>query len=545
MELIESTASWFIALGKTLLNSLWLGLLVLSLLKALFLLIPQKYSRFRYTSSLLALLLYAALSAALFLYIYSPAESAAVLASGGRPLPAVLVTETNSHYSGGAILYQLVSLVYFSGMAIYLLISFPALGKIRRIRKDGGIISGLWLQTFHKLKADLGIKRKIEFLVSEQVSGPFITGVLKPALIVPAAMLSQLSFRESEAILLHELYHLKKLDHVVNLLQKLVEVLFFYNPSVWMISSIIRSEREKRCDDLVLGSPIRALDYARALYTLSWQENKLRSNVTAATGSRKGELIQRIERILKPNIMKSNYREKLNTLLIFTCGILLVLLISGFTSGFSIIQQKEEPLEIQNLTENPQALVSPAPVASPRAVVPPVYPTIQDTLTEKEKEKIRSEVKEAIEKAHAELDMDKILEDIEEARASAMEDIDWEQIKQEMEEVRLHIIEEIDWEQITKDVEEFRTEAMEEIDWEQAKRQLEEAKILAMEEINWEKIEKEMNEIDWEQMKIDMADFRIQIDSMLADFDFDMDLDFDFDTMQDADSDKDVEDEKR
>lgn len=181
--------------------------------------------------------------------------------------------------------------------------------------------------------------------MSERASGPFLTGVLKPAIIVPSAMLSQLSFREIETILMHELYHLKQLDNVMNLLQRIVEILFFFNPAVWMLSRIIRSEREKRCDDLVISGNTRALDYARALYALSMQMKASALHAPAATG--KGELRKRIERILIPNNMKTNYREKIYALLLFTCGILVVLLVSGFTSGFSITLHNEETLTEQ------------------------------------------------------------------------------------------------------------------------------------------------------------------------------------------------------
>lgn len=512
MELIESSSSWVIAMGKTLLNSLWIGLLILSLLKAFFLLIPGKLSILRYRASLLSLVVFSVLTTSLFLYLHTPADLQAGSNAGWLSLPVELSARSNVQYAGGNYLYQLVSLVYFSGMGIYLLTTLPALARIRKLRKDAAKISGRFDQLFTKLSAEAGFRRRVEFLVSGRITGPFLTGVLKPALIVPASMLTQLSFREVEAILMHEIYHLKKLDHVVNLLQQLIEILFFFNPAVRIISAIIRTEREKRCDDLVLSGPTGALVYARALYTLSSQDNSLGCRATAATGSGKGELISRIERILKPDTMKSNYREKLHTLLLFACGIGVVLLVSGFTSGFSIIRHNDEfrpaPETVSSTVTQvrPETINSSIPQAISEYSVPPG--PIQDTLTEKEKEKIKEEVREAIE----------------EARTAAMDEIDWEQIKKDMEEARLTIMEEIDWEEISKEMEELSFEAMEEI-------------------------KEEMENIDWDQMKTDMADLRIQIDSMLADFDFDMDLDMDldmdFDTLRKGNNNEDSKEEKR
>jgi len=493
MGLIESNSSWIIALGKTVLNSLWIGLLALSLLKALFLVIPQRFSTVRYHASLLSLFVFTALITALFLHIYSPAEAVQETLSSGIHIQVAPNTGVADGSMVGSQLYRGISLVYFAGMGIYLLVTLLGIGRIRALRQGADSITGRWYQLFCELRYEAGICRKVEFLVSDQVSGPFLTGVLKPAIIVPSAMLTQLSFREIEAILMHELYHLKQLDHVMNLLQRLVEILFFFNPAVWILSRIIRSEREKRCDDLVIAGNTQAVDYARALYVLSMQMNASGLRAIAATGNGKGELRKRIERILKPNAMKTNYREKINTLLLFTCGILVVFLISGFTSGFSITLHNDEPAEYQPYTESLALQESIAPPAfpenteNPDVLIPaPMAPqsSAPDTLSEQEMERIRKEVRDAIEEARAEVDWDEIMEDIEEARNAAMEEIDWEQIKE--------------------DIEEARNAAME--------------------------------EINWDEMKIEMADLRIQIDSMLGDFDFDLDEDFDHDVDVDDDS---------
>ena len=537
MELIESNSSWIIALGKTLLNSLWIGLIVFSLLKVLFLHIPQRFSTFRYRASLLSMLLFTVLTTVLFIHLYSPAQNPAATLPLGELIPEAFPSGIISGSLGSLFLYRIISLVYFAGMGIYLLITISSMGKIRTLKKKAKNITGPWSQLFNNLKTEAGILRKVEFLVSEHVSGPFITGVLKPAILVPASMLIQLSIRELEAILMHEIYHLKKLDHVFNLLQKLVEMLFFFNPAIWLLSRIIRAEREKRCDDLVLAGPTRALDYARALYALSMHDNRLGLKATAATGSGNSELKKRIERILKPNTMKTSYREKINALLLFTCGILLVLLVSSFTSGFSITRHQNEPPELLSQQESSAPMEN---LEDFNMAVLPLLPSLPDTLTREEKEIIREEVREAMEEAQADIDWDEIMEDFEEARNAAIEDIDWEQIKQDMEEVRLDIIEDIDWEQIKEEMEDLRIEAMEDIDWEQAKMDLEEAKNLALEELNWDEIKKEIEDIDWEQIKIDMTNLRIDMDSILSDFDFDIDKDIDIDMDKDFDADLDI-----
>ncbi len=416
MEILESSSTWIIALGKTLLNSLWLGLLLLSLLKLLYLGIPQRFAASRYQAAILTLLIFAILTGGLFLLLYTPVQGEAFYAS----------SEGLDGSSGAMRLYHIISLSYLAGISIYFIRTLAGLGKIRSIRLGAKPLRGPWVKLFGEFKTKAGIKSALEFLESEGAVPPFLTGILKPAIVVPASMLTQLSLSEIESIIMHELYHLKRLDHLVNPIQRLMELLFFFNPAVWILSGMISNEREKRCDDMVLRGNSDPLDYARALLHLSIQQSGPGSLVPAATGSGKGELKNRIERILKPNTMKINYREKTNALLIFLGGLAVMLAVSGFTSGLS------KPASIQQISA--------------------------DTLTQEEKKQIDREVEEAIagidweeikidvkvsiEEAMAEIDWEKMKSDIDEAQRSAteaMKEIDWEDIRKEMEEVRVNI----------------------------------------------------------------------------------------------------------
>ncbi|MDX2431133.1 MAG: M56 family metallopeptidase [Bacteroides sp.] len=466
MGILESSSSWIIALGKTLLNSLWLGLLFLSVLKAIFLILPQRFAAFRYQAALLTLFLFFALSAGLFFHLFTPGLEATVNLS-----ESLSQRDIFSRFSGGSTIglirfYHLIGVIYISGMGIYLSMTIVGVGKIRSLRQHAEPITGKWYQRFIEIKGEIGISRSLEFLKSDGVDSPFLTGLFKPAIIVPAAMLSQLSISEVESILWHELYHLKRLDHLMNLIQRVVEILFFFNPAVWEISKMIRSEREKSCDDLVLARHSKPLDYARALYLLSAQQQRPAYLVTSASGVGRGELKNRIERILKPNKMNTNFRDKLNTLLLFSLGLVIMLIVSGFSSGLSISRYNDLPEEMETST-------LPVLITQSQA----------DTLTEKEKQKIQIEVREAL----AEIDWEAIKEEVEEARHTIMVDIDWEEMKMKMEEVK-HSIE---------------------------------------------------VEIDWDEVKMEMDEVKVKIDLMMEDLDLDFDIDTDFDS--DIDSDVDIE----
>jgi beta-lactamase regulating signal transducer with metallopeptidase domain len=167
---------------------------------------------------------------------------------------------------------------------------------IQRLRTHGAIAArDSWQRMASRLSRRLHIARAITLLESTLVDVPTVIGFIKPVVLLPASALSGLSAGQLEAILAHELAHIRRHDYLVNLLQTLVETLLFYHPAVWWLSRRIRAEREHCCDDLAVslcGDPIA---YASALADLE----ALRSNhyhfVMAATG---GSLLHRVRRLI-------------------------------------------------------------------------------------------------------------------------------------------------------------------------------------------------------------------------------------------------------
>src|SRR6185436_14777243 len=149
-----------------------------------------------------------------------------------------------------------------------------------------------------RLSRRLHIRRAITLLESTLVDVPTVIGFLKPVVLLPASVLGGLTPQQLEAILAHELAHIRRHDYLVNLLQTLVETVLFYHPAVWWVSRRIRIERENCCDDLAVslcGDPVA---YATALADLE----ALRSDpapdhhiAMAATG---GSLLMRVRRLL-------------------------------------------------------------------------------------------------------------------------------------------------------------------------------------------------------------------------------------------------------
>jgi beta-lactamase regulating signal transducer with metallopeptidase domain len=104
--------------------------------------------------------------------------------------------------------------------------------------------------------------------VSWHASGPFVMGVFRSVVVVPVSVLAALPPEQLEAVLAHELAHVRRADYFWNLLQTLVETLFFFHPAVWWIGRRLRDEREHCCDDLALAACGDPLSFATALYAL-------------------------------------------------------------------------------------------------------------------------------------------------------------------------------------------------------------------------------------------------------------------------------------
>jgi hypothetical protein len=132
---------------------------------------------------------------------------------------------------------------------------------------------------------------------SKDVFGPTLVGVWRPVLLVPVGFLLRLPTRHVDLVLRHELAHLQRLDPLVNFLQALVELVYFFHPAAWWLSARLREEREVACDELAVESHADRLDLARALTFL---EGQRRIPVTTLS-ARGGSLMDRINRLISPH----------------------------------------------------------------------------------------------------------------------------------------------------------------------------------------------------------------------------------------------------
>ena len=152
------------------------------------------------------------------------------------------------------------------------------------------------LAVMQRVSARLGLRHTVRVLQSTLAQVPVVVGYLRPVILLPVSLLTTIPAAQLEAILAHELAHVRRHDFVVNLLQTLIETLFFYHPAVWWLSRQIRIEREHCCDDLVVELLGNRVEYGRALVAIE----ELRGHSTVlALGAGDGSLLARVRRIVE------------------------------------------------------------------------------------------------------------------------------------------------------------------------------------------------------------------------------------------------------
>jgi uncharacterized protein (TIGR03435 family) len=151
-----------------------------------------------------------------------------------------------------------------------------------------------WQRRLDRLKACISVTRPVSLLVSGLIEAPGSIGWFEPIVLVPAGALAGLPCAQMEALLLHELAHIRRHDYLVHILQRVVETVLFYHPGVWWVSSHMRTERELCCDDIAVSVTGDAVVYARALAEFD-SARFIQPAIVAANG---GSVARRIARLL-------------------------------------------------------------------------------------------------------------------------------------------------------------------------------------------------------------------------------------------------------
>ena len=287
------------AVGWTLLHSLWQGALIAAALGAA--LLVMRSPRARYAAACLALVLMLAGFGLTWIRVMPESvgrvERIATFAVPARGAgPGVEAAGTRN--AGLAAAVPWLAPFWAAGVCIACLWQLGGWIAARRLRRRGVCCAPEhWQKQLRRLSARLRLARPVQLLESCLADTPIVLGHFRPIVLMPIGLLTRLPADQIEAILLHELAHIRRHDYLVNLVQRSVEALLFYHPAVWWISGVIRAERENCCDDVVVAMSGDAHQYAVALAALEQSRRPHNEPAIAATG---GSLVKRIHRLLYP-----------------------------------------------------------------------------------------------------------------------------------------------------------------------------------------------------------------------------------------------------
>jgi TonB family protein len=295
------------AVGLTLVHFVWQGALLGALTGLVLVLLRRADAGLRHLVACLGLLAMtmapvltmAAIARApgLLTRDVAAAASASLAPASADPMPGLAAAGAGTAWQAG-LERQLpwIALAWLAGVLLLTLRIARDWIAVRRIRRSAvGRVGDALGSVVRRLAGDLGLDRLPPIVESLHVDVPMVVGWIRPAILVPASALAELSPSQLEAIVMHELAHVRRHDHVINALQGLVETIFFYHPAVWWLSNRIRIEREHCCDDLAVVRCDSPVSYACALATLEESRQGTLAFRLPATG---GALLARIRRLL-------------------------------------------------------------------------------------------------------------------------------------------------------------------------------------------------------------------------------------------------------
>ena len=215
-------------------------------------------------------------------------------ASIGSPLTATRNADSAAH-TFAPWLTTLVTGWLFGVTAISLRLIFTLIRVSRLRTRETSLAPKILSERIEELARQLKVSRPIRLAQSALVEVPTVIGTLRPLILLPATAMTGLSVEQLDAILAHEIAHIRRHDYFINLVQTVIETLLFYHPAVWWLSGRIRQEREHCCDDVASDLCENPVRYAEALIRMEELRAPTGGLVMAATG---GSLSLRVRRLL-------------------------------------------------------------------------------------------------------------------------------------------------------------------------------------------------------------------------------------------------------
>ena len=298
------------------------------------------------------------------------------------PASSVWMPESQAANNSGSDTFLWVARGWLAGVFLLALrIAFGLLVIEYLRRRNLVALPPALVEKFRALQERLGIRRAIRYCECRLVGVPSVIGFFRPVVLVPVRALTGLTPEQLEAVIAHELGHIKRFDVVVNFFQVIAETLFFFHPAVWWLNKRIRADREDCCDDVAVAACGGTVGYARALVAIEgWRDAP--HFAMAATGS---PMAARITRLLGMGRSETGAR----AVGVFTASlVLMTALLAGIVSialSRPAVAQSAEPVaqaaasasapavsEVESAAPTASAAPAPAPAARPAPAAKPV-----------------------------------------------------------------------------------------------------------------------------------------------------------------------------
>lgn len=318
------------SLGWTLIHSFWIALAITLLVRIAWLRIAPDQAVRRYRVALSAMLAIFLGAILVFGFYYEKYQAwydlaATTVVADAEAIalyPSADTASETSMISIARLIRQLESwfpLLVLAWLLGTVLMSLRLTGSwwyLRRLEKHGvSIPDERWKLLFPELCTKMGIHRDVRLYWSDRILEPITLRHWKPIVLFPIGLVNQLSMEQVEVILLHELSHIKRWDYLVNWLQSMLELLFFFHPAVWWLSAQVRTAREHCCDDLVLqANRQQRMLYARTLTQVSAFSLNSKTNLAMSlNGNNNHEFTARIKRLFGQSEPDFDWRKPILT----------------------------------------------------------------------------------------------------------------------------------------------------------------------------------------------------------------------------------------
>jgi len=383
MELLNDwiSESLLKALGWTLVHSIWQLILIAAVLWVVLKLVHRANPALKYGLTVGALVLSFVTAVSTFLYeIDHKKSSTQVFYAGDFNVifdnPSAVQTESALGFGVQEATFwidQNLSLLvnfWFLGVLLFLFRLLNSLSEIRSLRKSSSLVTDFQIEKIaYRMAGNMGIKPNVQLRTTESGISPLTFGAFKPMILLPAGLILQLSPAQLEAIITHELAHVKRNDYLVNLLLSGLEVIFFFHPCYWWMNNTLKELRENAADDLVMKAGIEPINLATSLAEVLNFAKQNPPELALAAGKKRNPTLQRIKRML--GYPSQNYPQNP----IISIPMLLTLILSA---GLIASAQQDMP--------KPMVPEVPISITAPAAAINAIAPVTADTTVIKKSE---------------------------------------------------------------------------------------------------------------------------------------------------------------